>query len=75
MKTSARLSAAPAAIAGTVGIAERIRRAWLRLWLRHQLDAYTRSLHTIAAQRENDFLAERMLHREISAARSRLQSL
>jgi hypothetical protein len=75
MKTSARPSAAPAATTTTIGIAERVRRAWLRLWLRHQLDAYTRSLHTIAAQRENDFLAERMLHREISAARSRLQSL
>jgi hypothetical protein len=75
MKTSARLSATPANITRTIGIAERVRRAWLRLWLRHQLDAYTRSLHTIAAQRENDFLAERMLHREISAARSRLQSL
>jgi hypothetical protein len=75
MKTSARLSATPANITKTIGIAEKVRRAWLRLWLRHQLDAYTRSLHTIAAQRENDFLAERMLHREISAARSRLQSL
>jgi hypothetical protein len=75
MKTSARLSATPANIKRTIGIAERVRRAWLRLWLRHQLDVYTRSLHTIAAQRENDFLAERMLHREISAARSRLQSL
>ena len=52
-----------------------LRRAWMRAWLRYRLDAYTRSLHTIAAQRENDFRAERFLHRAISATRSRLQSL
>lgn len=50
-------------------------RFWLRYWLNYRLDGYTRSLHTIAAQRENDFQAERLLHREISATRSRLQSL
>ena len=46
-----------------------------RAWLRSRLDNYTRSLHIIAAQRENDFYAERMLHRAISATRSKLQSL
>jgi hypothetical protein len=49
---------------------------WLyRAWLRSRIDTYTRSLHTIAAQRENDFHAERILHRAISATRSKLQSL
>jgi hypothetical protein len=47
----------------------------MRAWLRYRIDSYTRCLHTIAAQRENDFHAERMLHRAISATRSRLQSL
>jgi hypothetical protein len=46
-----------------------------RAWLRARIDNYTRSLHIIAAQRENDFYAERMLHRAISATRSKLQSL
>jgi hypothetical protein len=50
-------------------------RAWMRAWLRYRLNSYTRCLHTIAAQRENDFHAERHLHRAISATRSRLQSL
>jgi hypothetical protein len=56
----------------------RLRWVWrtcMRAWLRYRLDSYTRCLHTIAAQRENDFYAERMLHRAISATRSRLQSL
>jgi len=57
------------------GIAGWLYRCWLRIWLRYRLDACTRCLHTIAAQRENDFHAERMLHREMSAMRSRLQSL
>ena len=49
---------------------------WLRrAWLRSRLDSYQRSLHAIAAQRENDFHAERLLHRAISSARSKLQSL
>lgn len=52
-----------------------IRRACLRAWLRYRLDGYTRCLHAIAAQRDNDFRAERMLHKAISATRSRLQSL
>ena len=38
-------------------------------------DNYTRSLHAIAAQRENDFHAERILHRAVSTTRSKLQSL
>ena len=46
-----------------------------KAWLRSRLDNYTRSLHAIAAQRENDFHAERILHREVSATRSKLQSL
>jgi len=46
-----------------------------RAWLRSRLDNYTRSLHAIAAQRENDFQAERILHRAVSATRSKLQSL
>jgi hypothetical protein len=50
-------------------------RSLMRAWLRYRLDTYTRCLHTIAAQRENDFQAERILHRAISATRSRLQSL
>jgi hypothetical protein len=46
-----------------------------RAWLRSRLENYTRSLHAITAQRENDFHAERILHRAISATRSKLQSL
>jgi hypothetical protein len=64
-----RIAIARIAIVGWLG------RAWMRAWLRYRLDSYTRCLHTIAAQRENDFQAERHLHRAISATRSRLQSL
>lgn len=46
-----------------------------KAWLRSQLDNYSRSLQAIAAQRENDFHAERMLHRAVSETRSKLQSL
>ncbi|MES2126867.1 MAG: hypothetical protein V4463_06310 [Pseudomonadota bacterium] len=46
-----------------------------KAWLRSRLDTCSRSLQTIAAQRENDFHAERILHREMSEMRSRLQSL
>ena len=46
-----------------------------RAWLRSRLDSYQRGLHAIAAQRENDFQAERLLHRAISSTRSKLQSL
>lgn len=46
-----------------------------KAWLRSRLDVCSRSLQTIAAQRENDFHAERILHREMSAMRSKLQSL
>ena len=46
-----------------------------KAWLRSRLDNYTRSLHAIAAQRENDFHAERILHRAVSETRSKLQSL
>jgi hypothetical protein len=46
-----------------------------KAWLRSRLDNYNRSLTAIAAQRENDFHAERMLHRAVSNTRSKLQSL
>lgn len=46
-----------------------------RAWLRSRIDTYTRSLHAIALQRENDFHAERILHHAISTTRSKLQSL
>jgi hypothetical protein len=46
-----------------------------KAWLLSRLDTYTRNLQAIAAQRENDFYAERMLHRAVSATRSKLQSL
>ena len=46
-----------------------------KAWLRSRLDMHARSLHTIAAQRENDVHAERILHREMSEMRSKLQSL
>ena len=46
-----------------------------KAWLRARLDTYSRHLHAIAAQRENDFHAERMLHRAVSTTRSKLQSL
>lgn len=46
-----------------------------KAWLRTRLDNYNRSLQAIAAQRENDFHAERMLHRAVSNTRSKLQSL
>jgi hypothetical protein len=52
-----------------------IKRILYRAWLRSRLENYTRSLHAIAAQRENDFHAERILHRAISTTRSKLQSL
>ena len=50
-------------------------KSWLKAWLRVRLDGYTRDLQAIAAQRENDFYAERMLHRAVSATRAKLQSL
>ena len=46
-----------------------------KAWLRSRLDNYMRGLHAIAAQRENDFHAERMLHRAVSATKAKLQSL
>ncbi len=46
-----------------------------RAWLRSRLDVCSRDLAFIAAQRENDFHAERMLHRQMSEMRSKLQSL
>ena len=52
-----------------------IKRMLYRAWLRSRLENYTRSLHAIAAQRENDFHAERILHRAITTTRSKLQSL
>jgi hypothetical protein len=55
----------------TKPITARLYKAWLRV----RLDNYTRNLQAIAAQRENDFHAERILHRAVSATRSKLQSL
>jgi hypothetical protein len=52
-------------------LTSRLHKAWLRV----RLDGYTRNLHAIAAQRENDFHAERMLHRAVSTTRAKLQSL
>lgn len=46
-----------------------------KAWLRWRIDHYARNLHAIAAQRENDFHAERMLHRAMSTTRAKLQSL
>ena len=46
-----------------------------KAWLRSRLDVCTRDLQAIAAQRENDFHAERILHREMSEMRSKLQRL
>lgn len=46
-----------------------------RAYLRSRLARYTRDLQIIAAQRENDFQAERILHREVVAVRSKLHSL
>ncbi|MES2296504.1 MAG: hypothetical protein V4582_05650 [Pseudomonadota bacterium] len=46
-----------------------------KAWLRSRLDGCSRDLQSIAAQRENDFHAERILHREMSKMRSKLQSL
>lgn len=52
-----------------------ITRRLYKAWLRTRLDNYNRSLTAIAAQRENDFQAERILHQAVSATRSKLQSL
>jgi hypothetical protein len=46
-----------------------------KAWLRSRIDVHSRSLQHIALQRENDFHAERILHREVSMMRSKLQSL
>ncbi len=46
-----------------------------KAWLRMRLHGYQCGLHAIAAQRENDFHAERLLHRAVSATRAKLQSL
>ena len=46
-----------------------------KAYLRSRLQRFTRDLQFIAAQRENDFYAERILHREVIEMRSKLQSL
>ncbi|MET3132608.1 hypothetical protein AAKU55_002885 [Oxalobacteraceae bacterium GrIS 1.11] len=46
-----------------------------RAYLRSRLERCSRDLQSIAAQRENDFHAERLLHREVVAVRSKLHSL
>jgi len=43
--------------------------------LRARLNSYNRHLQVIAAQRENDFHAERILHKAVSATKAKLQSL
>ncbi|OEZ58820.1 MULTISPECIES: hypothetical protein [unclassified Duganella] len=49
--------------------------ALYKAWLRARLERYTRALEAIAAQRENDFHAERVLHKEVVLLRSKLNSL
>ena len=49
--------------------------ALYKAWLRSRLGVCDRDLQSIAAQRENDFHAERMLQRRMSEMRSKLQSL
>lgn len=56
-------------------ITSQLYKTWQKAVLRARLDSYTRHLQAIAAQRENDFHAERMLHRAVSATRAKLQSL
>ncbi len=46
-----------------------------KAWLRARLERHTQALEAIAAQRENDFLAERLLHKEMVLLRSKLHSL
>lgn len=46
-----------------------------KAYLRSRLNRCHRDLQSIAAQRENDFHAERMLHREVIVVRSKLHSL
>jgi hypothetical protein len=46
-----------------------------KAYLRSRLDRCQRHLRTIAAQRENDFHAERLLHREVAVVRSKLHTL
>ena len=46
-----------------------------KAYLRSRLERHTRDLQTIAMQRENDFHAERILHREVIEMRSKLHSL
>ena len=46
-----------------------------KAYLRSRLQRCSRDLQTIAAQRENDFQAERILHREVMKVRSKLNSL
>lgn len=49
--------------------------ALYKAYLRARLERCTRALEVIAAQRENDFHAERILHREVVQVRSKLRSL
>lgn len=49
----------------------RIRTVWLSL----RIDAYSRQLHSIWAQRENDYEAERVLQRDLCSVRSELRKL
>lgn len=46
-----------------------------KAWLRSRLNGCARELQAIAAQREYDLQAERVLQREMSEMRSKLRSL
>jgi hypothetical protein len=46
-----------------------------KAWLRARLERCTRDLDIIAAQRANDFQAERLLHREVIVVRAKLHAL
>jgi hypothetical protein len=75
MKTRTTPTTATPAPPRIGGLSRGLIRRLYRVWLQSRIDTYTRNLHAIAAQRENDFHAERILHRAISATCSKLQSL
>ena len=51
------------------------RATWTRMRLLAQLRQYDLALQAIEKQRENDFEAERILHREMALIRTRLETL
>lgn len=44
-----------------------------KIWLQSRIDAYSRALHCIDCQRQNDLRAERMIHSEMARTLSRLR--